>query len=48
MLEKRAQKSLTNQENGPTIVEIMYILGKENTFLRLNNYINVVSPNIIL
>ena len=31
---------LTNSLNGPSISDIFYVLGKENTFLRLNNYIN--------
>jgi len=31
---------LTNLNNGPSISDILYILGKKNTLLRLNNYIN--------
>ena len=31
---------LTNLQNGPSISNILYILGKKNTFIRLNNYIN--------
>ena len=31
---------LTNIENGPSVSNIFFILGKKNTFLRLNNYIN--------
>ena len=31
---------LTNSEDGPSISDILFILGKKNTFLRINNYIN--------
>ena len=31
---------LTNMKNGPAISQILDILGKKNTFLRLNKYIN--------
>ena len=31
---------LTNLKEGPPINDILFILGKKNTFLRLNNYIN--------
>ena len=31
---------LTNLNNRPPISDILYILGKKNTLLRLNNYIN--------
>jgi len=31
---------LTNLKEGPPINDILFILGKNNTFLRLNNYIN--------
>ena len=43
LIGKPLRLILTNQENGPTIVEIMSILGKENTILRLNNYISSIS-----
>ena len=31
---------LTNLKEGPPINDILFILGKKNAFLRLNNYIN--------
>ena len=31
---------LINSKNGPSINDILYILGKEKAFLRLNKYIN--------
>ena len=31
---------LTNSQNGPSISNILDILGKKNTFLRINNYID--------
>ena len=31
---------LINEENGPSISEILYILGKKNSIQRINNYIN--------
>ena len=37
---KPMRKVLTNLQNGPSISDILYILGKKNTFIRLNNYIN--------
>ena len=37
---KPMRKALTNLQNGPSISDILYILGKKNTFIRLNNYIN--------
>ena len=30
---------LTNLENGPSISDIFFVLGKKNSILRLNNYI---------
>ena len=40
LLGKSIRYILTNNENGPPIYAIIDILGKENTFLRLNKYIN--------
>ena len=37
---KPMRSVLTNLNNGPPISNILYILGRKNTFLRLNNYIN--------
>ena len=37
---KPMRKVLTNLQNGPSISDILYILGKKNSFIRLNNYIN--------
>ena len=37
---KPIRQILTNFKEGPPINDILYILGKKNTFLRLNNYIN--------
>ena len=37
---KPMRKVLTNLQNGPSISDILYILGKKNTFIRLNNFIN--------
>lgn len=31
---------LTNSADGPSITDILFLLGKKNTFLRINNYIN--------
>ena len=38
-------KILTNNEDGISISEIMYILSKHDTFLRINNYINNINKN---
>ena len=40
LLGKPLRLILINDQNGPPINEILYILGKENTFIRLNKYIN--------
>ena len=37
---KPARLLLINEENGPSISEILYILGKKNSLERINNYIN--------
>ena len=37
---KPLRQVLTNIKEGPPINDILFILGKKNTFLRLNNYIN--------
>ena len=42
LLGKPIRLILINDENGPPINEILYILGKENTFIRLNKYINKI------
>jgi len=34
---------LTNKKDGPSISEILFILGKKNSILRLNNYINSIN-----
>ena len=31
---------LTNNQDGPSLALIISILGKKNTFIRINNYIN--------
>ena len=36
---KNLRLILINSKNGPSISDILYILGKESTFLRLNKYI---------
>ena len=37
---KPTRQVLTNLKEGPPINDILFILGKKKTFLRLNNYIN--------
>ena len=34
---------LINSKNGPSISEILYILGKKNAFIRLNKYIEKIN-----
>ena len=36
---KPTRQVLTNLKEGPPINDILFILGKKNAFLRLNNYI---------
>ena len=38
-LGKPLRLLLTNLENGPSISEILFILGKENSIQRIKNYI---------
>ena len=40
LLGKPLRLILINDQNGPSINEILCILGKKNTFIRLNKYIN--------
>ena len=40
ILGKPIRLVLTNLKEGPPVNDILFILGKKNTFLRLNNYIN--------